>query len=1142
MDLIPTDNYDDLLNEASRITGTPRKKRPPDDKVKSILERMRGGESKQESTGNTGAVNPDSGAIGEFQVMPYNVPVWTQKHYGQRLSPEQFKNNPQAQQAVFNGEMGDYVRRGLKASGGDEDTAMRMAAAAWYGGLGAMHRYDDPKPQYYKGKPYPSFREYTSKVLNKSKAGQSFDYADLLKQADAITGASSQPQTDYQDLLNQASQITQTSPSPILPPVGPGPTNPSGQVLKSPVPAIETPPPPVPEAPETLSAQAASMLDPKSPRSAVLVTPGAQLPLLANSSGLTAVKLPEGTLFVDPRKIGIRPQDVPAYVKKNGFAGLIGKVEDVGNNTSTGAALVTKDANGNELSSSVVTTPQTAQKQAQVDQAQFPQAATQTVVPAQKVVADRVNQQATPPVQQPAFDPRQFHIANAYLVSQGQKPLSKEEYLASIGNFGSDVVPSVNPSDFKIGETPVNSPELQQGETVGKGTLTMERTVGKPTDDLSGIAATYTPTNAKSDVDAYKQALVAAGSKYGITPDEVDAYVARRKGRQLWTEPSAYQQGDQIQVPLSVLQEVGGDKVRVQNRMEQAQNYNPTPDLSVHLKASLTPEDMNDALGSVGAIIGSAANNVSGGAIGDELGRDVSGFLRSLNESGGGGTAKLLKGAFRAINDLSPTKGESLGEARGAVKTVPSLVEALDDTASGSDTLARQVNNDGQMSWVFKTAGQFAGATPRFLLLSALPGGVVTAMSLEQGGQAYGQGADKQTALKELGKGAAFGALFRFAPIVGKAGNVGLATLANKAGSSAIEEGITLGTIGSGSYAVSRAFGDKPSDALANGLMNAGFHAVSQLQNKITTKEGMTVRARDESGNVLAAKIDDSGKVVTTDPNQPADIEVYVPKTAEPQVRRDETILDAVRNVGKTEKKGWTSVIDAQGKPHLIKDEQLSDLNSQLNDVQAELDSYIRPLTADERTAIEERHAGDSALSPKEFQDYLDQSRNYDLSKISEDKLRELSDRAHDLQRAVYRRTHEIFGEEIPDWLKPTNETNTPIPSQPAQVAETPSVPNAEVPAPEKVSEPVTGTKPTAESQNAAAPDLSANHEALKQAFELPLLKSKGESLYLKKRIDVTYETESGKSVTRQMKAGDRQAQIESKGKVLKKLLDCLHS
>lgn len=84
---------------------------------------------KVESGGNYGARGPvtKSGdrAYGAYQVMGANVGPWTEKHFGQRLTPEQFLSNREAQDAVFDGEFGSYVAR----FGNPQD-----AASMWFSG------------------------------------------------------------------------------------------------------------------------------------------------------------------------------------------------------------------------------------------------------------------------------------------------------------------------------------------------------------------------------------------------------------------------------------------------------------------------------------------------------------------------------------------------------------------------------------------------------------------------------------------------------------------------------------------------------------------------------------------------------------------------------------------------------------------------------------------------------------------------------------------------------------------------------------------------------------------------------------------------------------------------------------------------
>ena len=81
----------------------------------------------------------------------------------------EFMHSPKAQEAVFNHKMGQYLRMAAERANGNEDVAIRMAAAAWYGGPGAMNRYDDAK----RFRPNePSFREYTMSVLRRTQAAR----------------------------------------------------------------------------------------------------------------------------------------------------------------------------------------------------------------------------------------------------------------------------------------------------------------------------------------------------------------------------------------------------------------------------------------------------------------------------------------------------------------------------------------------------------------------------------------------------------------------------------------------------------------------------------------------------------------------------------------------------------------------------------------------------------------------------------------------------------------------------------------------------------------------------------------------------------------------------------------------------------
>ena len=67
-------------------------------------------------------------AIGKYQVMGKNVPEWTQAALGAPMTAEQFRANPDAQEAVFKHRFGQYVNKY-----GEEG-----AARAWFGGEKGM--------------------------------------------------------------------------------------------------------------------------------------------------------------------------------------------------------------------------------------------------------------------------------------------------------------------------------------------------------------------------------------------------------------------------------------------------------------------------------------------------------------------------------------------------------------------------------------------------------------------------------------------------------------------------------------------------------------------------------------------------------------------------------------------------------------------------------------------------------------------------------------------------------------------------------------------------------------------------------------------------------------------------------------------
>lgn len=155
----------------------------------SLLDAMRIGTGRQENaSGKLGLQNSRTGATGLFQVLPSNIPEWTRNTEGVgEMTVEQFKKDARAQVLVFNKYMGEYLRKALIKSEGDWKTAVRMAAAAWYGGEDDMMNF--AKNFGGKGKE-PTFNQYTSKVLQNTIA--------------ALQGKIKAPEFDYGSISNKA--------------------------------------------------------------------------------------------------------------------------------------------------------------------------------------------------------------------------------------------------------------------------------------------------------------------------------------------------------------------------------------------------------------------------------------------------------------------------------------------------------------------------------------------------------------------------------------------------------------------------------------------------------------------------------------------------------------------------------------------------------------------------------------------------------------------------------------------------------------------------------------------------------------------------------------------------------------------------
>lgn len=109
----------------------------------------------QESGGNYGVVNQDSGALGKYQIMPSNLAGsgrgWDYEALGRDISTRAFLSNPRLQEQIARAKLREYFNK-YGAAG---------AASAWYSG--------DP----YKGSSrasqgrYPSVYNYVQAILRR---------------------------------------------------------------------------------------------------------------------------------------------------------------------------------------------------------------------------------------------------------------------------------------------------------------------------------------------------------------------------------------------------------------------------------------------------------------------------------------------------------------------------------------------------------------------------------------------------------------------------------------------------------------------------------------------------------------------------------------------------------------------------------------------------------------------------------------------------------------------------------------------------------------------------------------------------------------------------------------------------------------
>ena len=123
----------------------------------SDLDKLMRAIKSQESSDNYQAVNRDSGALGGYQIMPFNLfggSEWDRKALGRDVTRDEFLNNPGLQDAIARWQLNNYLSK-YGAAG---------AAVAWYGGEGSVKNMHSTTTQ---AGGYPSLYAYWNSVLSR---------------------------------------------------------------------------------------------------------------------------------------------------------------------------------------------------------------------------------------------------------------------------------------------------------------------------------------------------------------------------------------------------------------------------------------------------------------------------------------------------------------------------------------------------------------------------------------------------------------------------------------------------------------------------------------------------------------------------------------------------------------------------------------------------------------------------------------------------------------------------------------------------------------------------------------------------------------------------------------------------------------
>lgn len=674
------------------------------------------------------------------------------------------------------------------------------------------------------------------------------------------------------------------------------------------------------ESPDTINAQITSMRDPQTPRAAVLTTDPSQNAVFGQMGGVVGVPMKEGILWVDidkaKRKYKLKtPEEITRFVQKNPNAmNTLGVRVEGHEDTSTGVG-VHSTVDGTEVNSSKVSTPEAAQAQAELDQANHPGAESE-ILPAQDIVAQRETMNAqmdairtTTPQPEPTPE-MMAGLAEAgkaitdvpvlpdasttsVPVKQAQKPAIKPKSGTVTANveIGAPVLDdsrvSEQPTNWKAGDKDMTDDDILKGEEVF-------------TVDLKGV-----PKDQRASV-VQQQVASRLSKKYGIPIDKVPAITQTHVG----TDDDA-----EITIPRSVIAEMGGNPVE-KVRAEQQENYQPIAqkafDNQLKSDRDKIPAYENSVEGQPGEdpLLTQARANVQGSTVGIQGGdydADVrkeyerlkkwtlTGDEKAEAQGVGGNLAQQTGGAAKSgIVGAGGRTLQSLAGALGYV-AVPGMIPEEWQIALSKHgqkmSLAEETEaekNPGLLNKGIRLVSGLAGDTPRFLLLSKLPGGMTSMFAVDAGLQSAGRGDRPETVAGNVAKGAVTGKIFGSASRWARAAEAGVLTkllsgvtpdakslLAKFAGTGTrlatrdsqrltakiFGIGTKIGSVAGGTAAQAKFEGGTTEQSLESGLTNALL--VLALEHNGDAADG----AKKLAGKIFRGKLGDKTKTVTIDEN-----------------------------------------------------------------------------------------------------------------------------------------------------------------------------------------------------------------------------------------------------------------------------------